>query len=155
MLNKNNILYLLVTFLICCGSGDGIISSDSTDTIQSYDFVLNISLHKDTNGYYHFPMNNYASNTSQALTKFTAHTNNPNIQFVWWDCDTQWEYTYLGQMFDVDIINHSSYTNDDGDAFTMFGPFVDMAIDTVTVWCGYQDSETDITYVKDIKIILE
>ena len=32
-------------------------------------------------------MESYSS--TQALVRFTAHTHNPEIQFVYWDCDVE------------------------------------------------------------------
>ena len=55
----------------------------------------------------------------------------------------------------MDIINHSSYTNDVGDAFTMFGPQISMVGDTVTIYVGYVDYEYDIEYSEYFYVILE
>ena len=92
---------------------------------------------------------------SQALIRFTAHTNNPEIQFVWWDCNTTWDYDFMGTLHSVDIINHSSYTAALGQANTMFGPQVFMVSDTVIVYVGYTDSIYDVEYMKTFSVILE
>ena len=55
----------------------------------------------------------------------------------------------------VDIINHSSYTDDVGDAHTMFGPQVWMAGDTAEVFVGYVDSIHNIEYNYSFFVILE
>ena len=142
------LIYILSLFYLfgCSNNMFGINS-------EEYNFSVETKLPMDENGYYHFTMVTYS--TTQALTKFTVHTNNPRIQFVYWDCDTQFDYEWMNQNFDVDIINHSSYTNSDGDAFTMFGPQITMVGDTVTVYVGYVDSEFDVEYSEKFYVILE
>ena len=98
-------------------------------------------------------MESYSS--TQALVRFTAHTHNPEIQFVYWDCDTQWMYDYMNNDIPVDIINHSSYTDVNGEANTMFGPQTWMAGDTVQVFVGYLDSIHDVEYFESFYVILE
>ena len=138
----------IISFLLLVGC---------SDTLQSeaieYDFEIETRLEQDSNGYYHFPMIEYGS--TQALVRFTAHTNNPEIQFVYWDCDTQWLYEYFNDEIPVDIINHSSYTDDVGDAHTMFGPQVWMAGDTAEVFVGDVDSIHNIEYNYSFFVILE
>tara|TARA_Y100000593_G_scaffold86168_1_gene164400 strand:- start:5431 stop:5847 length:417 start_codon:yes stop_codon:yes gene_type:complete len=135
--------------MLAIGCSDNMSNQNSIE----YEFTVETGLPLDGNGYYHFVMETYG--TSQALTKFTVHTNNPITQFVYWDCDTQFDYQWQNQNFDVDIINHSSYTNDVGDAFTMFGPQISMVGDTVTIYVGYVDYEYDIEYSEYFYVILE
>ena len=64
------------------------------------------------------------------------------------------EMEYQGQLVLVPIINNSSYTNDDGDAFVMLGPHPEMAGDTITVIGGYTDNFNNIDYESYIFIVL-
>lgn len=141
--------FITLVSLVFLASG----CSEITGPQEHYEFEIETRLEQDINGYYHFPMEGYS--TTQALVRFTAHTNNPQIQFVYWDCDTQWMYDYMNNDIPVDIINHSSYTDVIGDAHTMFGPQVWMAGDTVQVFVGYQDSNYDVEYSESFYIILE
>ena len=116
---------------------------------EYYDFTLTTNLPLDQNGYYHYEINPYSS--GQSLHKFAVHTNNPITQMVYWDCDTQFSWND----YEVDIINHWSYTDEDGDAFTMFGPNQSMINDTVTVYTWYTDSVHDVDYQGYFKVILK
>mgnify|MGYP001159642380 FL=1 len=140
-------LLLSVLFIFLAGC------SDIVAPQEYYPFEIETRLERDDNGYYHFPMESYSS--TQALVRFTAHTHNPEIQFVYWDCDTQWMYDYMNNDIPVDIINHSSYTDVNGEANTMFGPQTWMAGDTVQVFVGYLDSIHDIEYFESFYVILE
>lgn len=137
-------LLLISLSLIVIGCDDNPMSVN-----QVYDFDVVIENNQvDNNGYYHLEL----ESDSQTLQKLTAYTDNPTIQRVYWDADKTYQYDYNGVTFDVDIINHASYTNDDGEAFTMFGPHPNMVGDTVNVICYYND---EYEYFKTINIILE
>ena len=125
------------------------------DTIETYEYDLQVGLEQDENGYYMLPMMNPTN--GQVLHKFTLDTNNPNEnQFVWWDCDTQFEMGLLGGHTEmVDIINHASYTGNDELAHTMFGPWVDMIGDTVKVSFEYTDSWYGVYYYEQFQVILK
>ena len=142
-------ILMSIMFLVGCSD------SMSAEPVETYDFQIETRLELDSNGYYHFNMDNYTNGGSQALIRFTAHTNNPEIQFVWWDCNTTWDYDFMGTLHSVDIINHSSYTDALGQANTMFGPQVFMVSDTVIVYVGYTDSIYDVEYMKTFSVILE
>ena len=108
----------------------------------------------DENGYYRMDMSDYSVG-EQSLVRFTAYTNNPEIQFVWWDCTGYWEYEHMGEDFVVPIINHSSYTDANGEANTMFGPHISMVGDTVSVIFGYVDSIHELEYHRIFDVILD
>jgi hypothetical protein len=120
--------------------------------------MLDAGLEQDINGYYHLPMNSYGDGT-QTIHQFSVDTNNPNTnppQFVHWDCDTQVEQHLYGDIYeDVDIINHSSYANSDGIAYTMFGPHSDQIGDTIRVYVAYQCNIYDVDYEIYFNVILE
>ena len=148
---KNFILTLLV--LLFTGCSDSILSGDQ---IETYDFNVVTGLEIDEYGYHRFPISTYSNGTTdQALKRFTAETNNPEIQFVYWDCSGLYIYYYNGEQFGAPIINHSSYTDDIGEAHTMFGPHSSMVGDTVMVYVGYVDSIYDVEYTQIIDIILD
>ena len=60
-----------------------------------------------------------------------------------------------GWMEDVDIINHASYTGNDELAHTMFGPWVEMIGDTVTISFEYTDSWYKVYYHDQFQVILK
>ncbi len=152
---KINTLKLIFILLLLtgCSEDDNVFGPEEVvdESYQIYDFYLSSDELNYTNGYYEFNM----SVSGQALTKLSANTNNPSIyQYVSWDCDTQWEYNWNDGIYLVPIINHYSYSDDEGMAYSMFGPMSDMAIDTVKVWASYTDSYTNHSYSDTISIIL-
>ena len=148
-----NVTLTFILALLFVGCDNGLVNADQ---IETYDFNIETGLDIDQNGYLHFPMSEYSNGQSeQSIVRFTAYTNNPEIQFVWWDSNGYWEYMMNGEEFLVPIINHSSYTNAFGEANTMFGPNVSMEGDTVMVSVGYVDSIYDVEYVEQLFIILD
>ena len=143
-----NKLISLISIFLLIGCNTNLIGS------EKYPFSIHPNLPLDENGYFHLEMLENSS-TAGNNKLFHVSTNNPNMQFVYWDCDTKFQYIWQNQIFEVDIINHSSYTNINGIAFTIFSPQISMAGDTVAVWVGYEDSETDIEYSMQISIILD
>ena len=141
-------LLLSVLFIFFAGC------SDIVAPQEYYPFEIETRLEQDENGYYHFPIESYSS--TQALIRFTAHTHNPEIQFVYWDCDTQFEMGLLGGHTEmVDIINHASYTGCDEEAHTMFGPWTELIGDTVKVSFEYTDSWYGVYYRNEFSVILK
>jgi len=142
----------IISALLFTGCDTCIVCADS---IETYEYELQVGLELDSNGYYILPMMN--STNGQVLHKFTLDTNNPHEnQFVWWDCESQFEMHIMdGWMEDVDIINHASYTGSDELAHTMFGPWVEMIGDTVTVSFEYTDSWYKVYYTEQFQVILK
>ena len=129
-------------------------SNQSYEPNQIYDFELELNLSQDENGYFYLPMGVSGSFSNQVLHKLAVNTNNPNIQLVHWTSDTFYEMDYFGYTELVPILNGSSYSYEDGMAYTMFGPHMEQAGDTVAVLVGYTDSHTFECYVLNFNIIL-
>jgi len=129
-------------------------SNQSYEPNQIYDFELDLNLSQDENGYFYLPMGVSGSFSNQVLHKLAVNTNNPNIQLVHWTSDTFYEMDYFGYTDLVPIINGSSYSYEDGMAYTMFGPHLEQVGDTVAVLVGYTDSHTTECYVLNFNIIL-
>ena len=130
-------------------------SNQSYEPNQIYDFELELNLSQDENGYFYLPMGVSGSFSNQVLHKLAVNTNNPNIQLVHWTSDTFYEMDYFGYTDLVPIINGSSYSYEDGMAYTMFGPHMEQVGDTVAVLVGYTDSHTTECYVLNFEIILD
>jgi hypothetical protein len=146
---RNTLISILLIFI--CGCSNNVFG----DQIKTYPFELEVGLEQDDNGYYILPM--IDSFNGQVLHKFTVNTNNPTEnQFVYWDCETQMEMHIMdGWTEDIDIVNHASYTGSDEHAHSMFGPFVEMTGDTVTIFVGYVDSIYDVEYTETFSVILQ
>ena len=144
------IIFFSLLLLFCIGCSENLFTTDQ----DTHELIVEVGLPQDQNNYYHFEMQTYS--TTQALHKFTVYTNNPNgIQLIQWDCDTQFAYVWQNQVIETDIINHSSYTNEEGIAYTMFGPQVSMSGDTVKIFVGYIDELTGMHYQTQFDVILE
>jgi hypothetical protein len=122
--------------------------------VPIYDFELKLGLQQDENNYFHLPMNAIGQ-SNQVFYKFSVDTNNPNIQLVQWESDTYLEISYFGYNQSAPIINGSSYSYEDGMAYTMFGPHMEQVGDTVAVAVGYIDSHTFENYILSFRVILD
>ena len=142
----------IISALLFTGCDTCIVCADS---IETYEYELKVGLEQDENGYYILPMMNPTN--GQVLHKFTLDTNNPNeYQFVYCDCDTQFEFGIIDDHTEmVDIINHASYTGCDEEAHTMFGPWTELIGDTVKVSFEYQDSWYGVYYHEQFSVILQ
>ena len=54
----------------------------------------------------------------------------------------------------INPINKSSYTDENGDAYTTFSAWEEFINDTITVYCGYHDEYSN-HYVDSLKIIVK
>ena len=143
---------LIALALLTFGGCD---SSVTGPEVPVYDLTVDNRLGEpDENGYYHMDLSDHSVG-EQSLIRFTAITDNPVIQFVWWDCTGYWVYEHMGEDFDVPIINHSSYTDALGEANTMFAPHYTMVGDTITVIFGYVDSIHELEYHRVFDVILD
>ena len=161
MKNKLTINFILCLNILLFTGCDVICTEDCnflTDDVVEYTFEVDTGLQQDINGYYRLPMNQYGNGT-QTIHQFSVDTNNPNTnppQFVRWDCDTQVEHHWPnGYVEMVDIINHSSYANSDGIAYTMFGPHSDQIGDTIVVYVAYECNRNNVDYEIYFSVILE
>ena len=127
----------------------------SVEPTPIYDFELNLGLEQDENGYFHLPMNSSGAFSNQVLHKFGVNTNNPIIQLIHWISDTFYEMDYFGYTELIPILNSSSYTYEDGTAYTMFGPHMEQIGDTIAVLVGYTDSDTHECYTLNFQVVLD
>ena len=148
------IKFILPILLLLIGCSDDLPLGPSTDS--TYNFELEIDLEQDLNGYYHLPMEQEGQYSDQMFHNLQVQTNNDyNPQMVYWLCDTYYEFEHLGFSQQAEIINGSSYTYDDGSAYTVFGPHMSQVGDTVEVMTGYKDFMTDEVYTINFYIILD
>ena len=145
---------LIAISLLTLGGCDSSVTGPE-EVVPVYELTVDNRLGEpDENGYYRMGMSDNSVG-EQSLVRFTAYTNNPEIQFVWWDCTGYWEYNHMGEDFVVPIINHSSYTDANGEANTMFGPHISMVGDTVSVIFGYVDSIHELEYHQTFDVIFD
>jgi hypothetical protein len=76
-----------------------------------------------------------------------------NYQKLYWETNRIFIVHWMGQDIETDLINHHSYTDEYGEAHTVFGPWSEFIGDTVTVYASYED-EYDYGYLDSLMIII-
>ena len=54
----------------------------------------------------------------------------------------------------TNLVNGSSYTDGNGEAFTVLGVYSNFIGDTIKVYCGYEDNE-NIHYLDSLEVIVQ
>jgi len=109
------------------------------------------SLNIDENGYYHM---DYNGNFSQTLTTLDASVGDEYIKVSWY-ADSDYDYVdALGNEYQVNIVNSSSYTNNQGIAHTVLGVTQEFIGDTVKVYAGFEDDCQNF-HSDNIRIIID
>ena len=144
---KNLFSVIFISILIVsCDNQKSIVGTDND--IEVYYLNLTSYLEKDGNGFYHM---NLLDGYNQTFTTLTAETgSNVNIQKVYWAANKQ---IYVNGYW-VDLVNNSSYTDESGQAHTVFSGWSEFIQDTITVFAGYDD-EFENNYLDSLKIIVE
>ena len=103
---------------------------------------------KDSAGYYHLDLNRNQNQTLHRISAVTNHDGDFPVKVGWGAFDMAgniktWRYTDgFGRQYEVDVINHSSYSDSDGIVNTMFAPVRSMVGDTIMVVSEYSNYET-------------
>ena len=141
-------IILLSLFYIGCENPTG-----SGGVIEHEFRVFSETLVKDGNSYYHMTLN---QNINQTFSTLTAHTSSESIQKVGWYTEESWTYTHFnGEDFEVPLVNGASYTDNIGEAHSVFAPIYQMLGDTIKVYAEYIDENTNLLYTSWISIVLE
>ena len=88
----------------------------------------------------------------QTFTKIHADIGQ-SYEKVGWTSNTYFDGCVFGYCEPVNVVNSASYSNSDGIAYTMMGIYEEHIGDTVIVYCGYYNMETQ--YLDSIKIIID
>ena len=163
MLNKINIL--LFIFLTGCSDifGPEITCIDSNTCDLELDLHMNYEL--DENGYYHFQMTNEFYEDTYGQVQVIS---NP-MERVYWASPDSFIVFHMGYPIIEPIIQHSIYTNDDGEGNQFFWIDLDAIGDTLTIYgsinsliqsCEWYDGPNDCEYtqeelVEKINVIIE
>ena len=150
---------LFVLLLFSCDNGNTIITEQEdivdNDFVEknNVDYYLDLESYLDINedGYYEMMfLNNYV----QTFTTLTAKTGSyNNYQLLYWETNRIHTIHWMGSEFETDLINHHSYTDEIGEAHTVFGPWSEFIGDTVTVYASYED-EYNNNYLDSLIIII-
>ncbi len=121
--------------------------ADTLDDCHS-DYYLEIdapSLEKDS-GYYELE---FLPDYIQTFTTLHAQTG-CEYQKVSWVSNKEIEIAGVW----TNLVNHTSYTDSNGEAYTVLGVWEEFIGDTITVYCGYKDM-CALHYVDSLKVIIE
>lgn len=133
---------------------------DGIEPIKSIEFVPNMNLPMDADGYYHFKLSESSWQSIHTIGGTLFRNNKPmNITKCGWASNMFWEYgneeCYIKEIsgenfsncddyeFDenlvVPIVNGSSYSREDGTINTVIAPIKIMKGDTMTIYIAWWD----------------
>ena len=138
-----NILFYIFIYIFIVGCSDGNIG-----TCPGYYIDLEApNLEMDDNGYYHI---SYLPQYIQTFTTLEASTGSTNeYQKVAWIANRE----ILIEGYWTNLVNGSSYTDEEGVAKTVLSIWQEFVGDTVTIYCGYDDN-CNIHYVDSLEVII-
>ena len=144
---KNFFLVIFISVLvISCDNQNNIFGTN--DNTDFYYLNLTSYLEKDESGYYRM---NLLNSYNQTFTTLKAETGSDfTVQKVSWTANK--EINIDGYW--VQLVNSSSYTDNFGEAHTVFSGWYEFLQDTITVFAEYDD-EFGNNYLDSLKIIVE
>lgn len=144
---KNNILYIFI-YVLLIGCGDDVMTNSCNS-----DCHLDISapdLQMDENGYYHMEWLDGYVQTFSTLKVETGL----DYQKVNWTSNRQINIQHYGTDNWTNLVNQSSYTDDEGVAHTVLGVWEQFVGDTIKVYSGYTNN-CSIQYIDSLEVVVE
>ena len=142
---KNTILCIFI-YILCVGCE----TSSMTCVDNCYLEISAPSLEMDENGYYHME---WLDGYVQTFSTLKAKTG-LDYQKVQWVSNKEINIQHFGQNNWTNIVNSSSYTDDEGVAHTVLGVWEQFVGDTIKVYSGYS-SDCDIQYIDSLEVIVD
>ena len=130
-----------------------LVGCDNPTSVESCDYChldIETNLPMDENGIYHLNFNNGEIQTFTQLRAYVGY----EMEYVGWTTNTTFEGCTWDYCEDVPIVNGSSYTLDDGYAYTMLGVYEENIGDVATIWVGYYD-EYGNQWLDSIKVKID
>ena len=130
---KNIIRYIFIYTI-----GILFVGCDNPTSVESCDYChldIETNLPIDENGIYHLNFNNDEIQTFTQLRAYVGY----EYEYVGWTTNVTFEGCTWDYCEDVPIVNGSSYTLDDGYAYTMLCVYEENIGDVATIWVGYYD----------------
>jgi len=110
------------------------------------------SLSRNSDGYYMMTAN---TNLQQTFTTLKASTGSIEIpQLLTWESNKEFSIEWQGQTIWENVVNGSSYTDDEGYGYTVLGIYDIFIGDTIKVYCGFVD-DYDNYYEDYLEVIVE
>ena len=125
---RNKYFFIFIYTLILTGCDVDSISGPSEDT-SGFLTITAPDLEMDINGYY---MMTFNPDYIQTFTTLNAETGRSYEKVAW---QSNKEILISGHW--TQLVNGSSYTDDEGTAHTVLGVWGEFMSDTIKVWCGY------------------
>ena len=145
---KNIIKYIFIYTI-----GILFVGCDNPTSVESCDYChldIETNLPIDENGIYHLNFNNDEIQTFTQLRAYVGY----EYEYVGWTTNVTFEGCTWDYCEDVPIVNGSSYTLDDGYAYTMLGVYEENIGDVATIWVGYYD-EYGNQWLDSIKVKID
>ena len=144
MLRKLISYIFIYMIMVGCESPFESCGSESYLDINAVDLVM------DENGYYNM---SFISGEIQTFAVLSAEI---GLQYwpVGWTSNKEYNIEHMGTDNWTNIINQSSYSDDEGTANTVLGVWPEFIGDTIKVYCGYHD-ECDIYFLDSLEVIVK
>ena len=137
-----SIFWVIFTYILLTGCEDVIQNKCYSNHYLEID-AQNLS---NNNGYYNLE---FLDGSNQTFTTIRAKTDSKNeYQKLSWISDKE---IFIGDVW-INLVNKASYTNDDGNAFTVLAVWEEFIGDTITVYCGYEDN--CFSFIDSLKVIV-
>jgi len=138
---KKIISYIFI-YILLVGCESPLVCEDCYLDINAPDLTL------DDNGYYHMEfLDSYVQtfSTLEAKTGITSY--NQKVKWI-----SNKEILIAGYW--TDLVNGSSYTDDDGKAYTVLGVWENFTGDTIKVYSGYTDN-CNIQHIDSLEVVVD
>ena len=137
-----NILKYIFIYILLVGCNSPLICEDCYLNTGAPDLQM------DENGYYHMEfLDSYVQTFSTLEAKTGIISYNQKINWV-----SNKEILIAGYW--TNLVNGSSYTDEEGKAYTVLGVWENFIGDTVKVYSGYTDN-CDILHVDSLEIVID
>ena len=138
---KKTISYIFI-YILLVGCESSLVCEDCYLDVSAPDLQM------DGNGYYHM---NFLDSYIQTFSTLEAETGitsyNQKVKWV-----SNKEILIAGHW--TNLVNGSSYTDDDGKAYTVLGVWENFTGDTIKVYSGYTDN-CNIQHVDSLEVVIE
>ena len=138
---KNTLKYIFI-YILLVGCESPLTCEDCYIDITAPDLQI------DENGYYHMEfLNSYVQTFSTLEVKTGITKYNQKVKWL-----SNKEILIAGYW--TSLVNQSSYTNNDGKAYTVLGVWENFIGDTIKVYSGYTDN-CNILHVDSLEVIID
>ena len=138
---KKIISYIFI-YILLVGCESPLVFEDCYLDIKAPDLTL------DSNGYYHITfLDGYVQTFSTLKAETGITTYNQKVKWI-----SNKEILIAGHW--TNLVNGNSYTDDDGEAYTVFSVWENFIGDTATVYSGYTDN-CNIQHIDSLKVVID